>query len=342
MSNSIPTPIREAFTAAHGFEPEAHCVVLAQVGSHSHGTYIPPTNPLAIDDVDYMGVIIPPPWFPLGLREWDNWTWKEGPYDVVFYSLQKFVRLLCKSNPNVLGLLWMRDEDYVWRSPMFEEFLSRRALFSCKQVYQSFTGYAGDQQKRMTAFDKSRMAEYETYTREIEGAGIKIEDVLTADENKLKHLGLTMEGAQPPDDGLMDGPAYLREFRQLHRKYFSGYMGAKRKALVRQFDYDVKNAAHLVRLLRMGCEFLETGTLNVYRTHDAQELKDIKQGRWPLDQVQLTAEGLVERAKRAYATCALPDEPATQVAEDLCVELYLRFYVKQYQTLYLRDLVPIL
>jgi len=54
----------------------------------------------------------------------------------------------------------------------------------------------------------------------------------------------------------------------------------KRRELVRRLGYDAKNAAHLIRLLRMGIEFLTEGTLHVERV-DAPELLDIKHGAWP-------------------------------------------------------------
>jgi predicted nucleotidyltransferase len=47
---------------------------------------------------------------------------------------------------------------------------------------------------------------------------------------------------------------------------FKGYMGDKRKALVERYGYDTKNAAHMIRLLRMGIEFLRDGELNVSAT----------------------------------------------------------------------------
>lgn len=56
-------------------------------------------------------------------------------------------------------------------------------------------------------------------------------------------------------------------------------MGERRKALVRRHGYDTKNAAHLIRLLRMGIEFLQSGELLVDRSgHDAGELLAIKRG----------------------------------------------------------------
>jgi len=42
-------------------------------------------------------------------------------------------------------------------------------------------------------------------------------------------------------------------------------MGKKRRELVMRVGYDSKNAAHLIRLLRMGIEFLTEGTMYVER-----------------------------------------------------------------------------
>src|SRR5215471_6865684 len=133
----------------------------------------------------------------------------------------------------------------------------------------------------MEAFDLERMAEYEAVTTEIRARG-PLAEVLAADKAKLEHIARHW---QLPLDT-------LRRFRKLHREHFSGYMGEKRKAMVRRYQYDVKNAAHLIRLLRMGSEFIETGTLQVYRTTDADQLKIIKRGGWTLDQVKAEAERL--------------------------------------------------
>ena len=57
-----------------------------------------------------------------------------------------------------------------------------------------------------------------------------------------------------------------------------GYLGDKRKQLVLEHGYDSKNAAHLIRLLRMCKEFLATGEMIVFRP-DAAELLDIKKGQ---------------------------------------------------------------
>ena len=112
----------------------------------------------------------------------------------------------------------------------------------------------------------------------------------------------------------------LHAFRKLHRKFFSGYMGEKRKALVREFSYDVKNAAHLIRLLRMGIEFLETGVLQVLRP-DAEELITIKQGKWTLEQVKEEAERLFARFKNLDSP--LPEDVDSDAINQLLIDTQL-------------------
>ena len=101
-------------------------------------------------------------------------------------------------------------------------------------------------------------------------------------------------------------------------------MGEKRKAVVRKYQYDVKNAAHLIRLLRMGAEFLQTGRLQVYRTEDAEELKVIKRGGWMLDQVKAEAERLFVGIEAARRRSPLPVAPDEAGANELLIELHSR------------------
>jgi uncharacterized protein len=97
-------------------------------------------------------------------------------------------------------------------------------------------------------------------------------------------------------------------------------MGQKRRELVRRVGYDAKNAAHLIRLLRMGIEFLTEGTLHVERA-DAPELLDIKRGAWSLEKVKTEAERLFTLSQEAYVRSGLPAEPRRDEAERLCVSM---------------------
>jgi len=105
-----------------------------------------------------------------------------------------------------------------------------------------------------------------------------------------------------------------------------GYMGEKRKRLIDKFGYDVKNAAHLIRLLHMGIEALQTGCIKVLRNVDAEMIIDIKLGKWPLDEVKMYAEELFRRAKKAYEQSTLPEKPDKELAEQILMH-FIRSYI---------------
>lgn len=110
---------------------------------------------------------------------------------------------------------------------------------------------------------------------------------------------------------------------QLHRMThgeFLGYMGEKRKSLVEKFGYDTKNAAHLIRLLKMGIEFLKDGELEVLR-HDAQYLLEIKRGEWPLQKVIDESDRLFKMSEEAYLASTLPYAPDSAAISRLCVDV---------------------
>lgn len=250
-------PIERAFTQ---FDIRDRWVVVARIGSDSHGTKIVPKDG-GVDDTDYMGIVVPPARDLIGLGTWEGWNYgpDESGLDVCLYSLRKFVSLLLKQNPNVLGMLWLRDEDYVVMTDSFRRLLEIRGAFASKMAYESFAGYARSQLYKMT--------------------------------------------------------------RNAHK----GYMGAKRKSLVDQFGYDTKNAAHLIRLLRMGTEYLRTGELAVHRgAIDADELMSIKRGDWPLERVQALSDELFKDAEAAHVASRLPPAPDFDRAERYLIDEHLR------------------
>lgn len=229
-------------------------LLLGYVGSISHGTKIPKTDPDCIDDIDIMGICAAPKSCYLGLGKFEQKCVQQGEWDSVVYEIRKFFKLLLQQNPNVLGLLWLRDFDYLHISGSAQNLIKNRHLFSSKKAYASFIGYAHAQLKKMT------------------------------------------------------------------HNACEGYMGARRKALVDKFGYGLKNASHLIRLLRQGIEFLETEKINVFR-HDAAQLIEIKQGKWTLEQVKDESEKLFSAAEYAYKNTFLPEEPNYSEAEELLMSI---------------------
>lgn len=229
-------------------------ILLGFVGSIAHGTYVPSNNPNSIDDKDIMGICIAPKNVYLGLKKFEQKEKKFGEWDSVVYEIIKFFRLLLKQNPNALSLLWLQEKDYIKKVGAGEVILENREIFTSKEAYHSFVGYAHGQLHRM------------------------------------EHMA------------------------------FKGYMGEKRKQLVKKFGYDVKNAAHLIRLLRMGIEYLTDGVLRVYR-QDNYEIIDIKSGKWSLEKVKKESDRLFKLAEESYVRSELPPKPDFVRAEDLLMSI---------------------
>ena len=257
MKNLTPEMKKELF-------PD-NLILCGYRGSVAHNMYIPNTDPNSIDDIDLMGVYLAPLEYYVGLgldKEHHKSIEKfVGKYDVVHYELRKFVNLLIKSNPNVLSLLWLRDNHYIKRTKYSELLVENRNLFVSKIVYKSFTGYAYDKLKQ------------------------------------IEHLAT------------------------------EGYMGERRKKLVEKYGYDCKNAAHCIRLLKMGVEFLTTGELNVFRD-DAPYLLEIKTGKWTLDKVKKEAERLFHLADEAYIRSKLPNKPDVPSIERIVMDIILDYIYK--------------
>lgn len=119
------------------------------------------------------------------------------------------------------------------------------------------------------------------------------------------------------------GYAHAQLYKMTHLAY-KGYMGQKRKALVDRFGYDTKNAAHLIRLLRMAIEFLTDGEFRVFR-EDAKELLSIKRGEWTLDEVKKEAKILFNLSKDAFVRSKLPSEPRRADINRLAVNVVETF-----------------
>lgn len=331
---------------------QGRLLVLAKIGSHSHNTYIPKDDPNAVDDTDYMGIVVPPLRYLLGVKytNWDGLQFQHEELDCVFYSFKKYASLMLKSNPNILGLTWLRPEFYVYQDKLWSHLLRHRDIFASKMAYPAFSGYAHGQMERMTAFDIDTQNEWDLANKIISIVGNTKNDVV----NNRTINSPTLDQARAIDDAtwlgegasivekagwqvfpgspnvIMVGQTRIQEaiksIKKIHARHFQGYMGDKRKNLVRKSGYDTKNAAHLIRLMRMCNEFLPTGELQVYRTTDAQEIRDIKSGKWSLDQVKAEAEKLFAEAKILKDQSPLPAEPDLDTIDILVQEVHLSAY----------------
>jgi predicted nucleotidyltransferase len=285
-------------------------IFLCYRGSDSHGLKLPSDDPHSTDDTDLIGVYIENDSFYLGFGGKDSKEFWVGEYDVVLYEIRKFFHLLLKQNPNVLGTLWI-DEKYVLLGrPDWYRIKDKRSMFASRATYHSFANYANSQLRRMTRQAKQTPQ----VKRELRLINEEIawKEAFTGERGERtwlihKYKDLSVKK--------------LRERRNELRGE-SGYMGQKRRHLVQKYGYDCKNAAHLIRLLHMAVEFLQTGEMHVDRTHiDRDELLEVKTGQWPLEKVKEEAEKWFELAHDAYEKSTLPDQPDREGAEERLIDI---------------------
>jgi uncharacterized protein len=146
-----------------------------QVGSGVHGTSV-----TGQDDRDEMGICFEPPPYVTGIARVPSGTdgsagsggsvvfeqyerhtvWDQpgglanrsgaGDLDVIIYSARKWARLALGGNPTVLLLLFVPDEEVVYRDETGCELMANAHRFVSKQAAGRFLGYLQAQRRAMT------------------------------------------------------------------------------------------------------------------------------------------------------------------------------------------------
>lgn len=147
-------------------------ILRVQVGSGVHGTSV-----TGQDDRDEMGLCLEPPQFVTGLARVPNGTRGQAPLvlfeqyerhtawdrpgglanrsgagdlDVIIYSARKWARLALAGNPTVLLVLFVPDEEVVFRNEAGTELVRNAHRFVSRLAAGRFLGYLKAQKTAMT------------------------------------------------------------------------------------------------------------------------------------------------------------------------------------------------
>jgi hypothetical protein len=100
---------------------------------------------------------------------------------------------------------------------------------------------------------------------------------------------------------------------------------SRRAAIVEEHGYDTKFAYHLVRLLYEVEQILTTGDLDLRR--NAEELKSIRRGEWPVEKVRDFFAAKEKALERIYEECTiLPWGPREPEIKQLLLDCLERHY----------------
>jgi predicted nucleotidyltransferase len=94
--------------------------------------------------------------------------------------------------------------------------------------------------------------------------------------------------------------------------------------LINKYGYDTKDAAHLIRLMKMAIEILRDGEVNVYRP-DRKELLKIRNGEYTLEQIIEMYNQYNEILNDVYKKSTLSEEPHYEIFNDWLIEVQSRF-----------------
>ncbi len=312
------------------FDVLSRTILRVRHGSHAYGTNI------ETSDLDVKGVCIEPMTHQLGFlhtfEQYERAASKGHETDEVIYSLKKFAKLAADCNPNIIEVLHVDESDVLAIDEFGEELRSHKDAFLSKKAKFTFSGYAHAQLKRIKT--------HRAWLLNPPAALPSRKEFGLSDTSKIStsELGAFEASVQQGMD--IEMPKDVLTLFVLEKRYHAAKVqfeqyenwkktrNAARADLEAKYGYDTKHGMHLLRLMRMCVEILETGKVQVKRP-DREELLQVRAGLWPYDRLIEEAEALEQKCDKLYLTTeALPKEPDRNFLDELVVDMSLRYHAK--------------
>lgn len=256
----------------------------------------------AQSDLDTCGVCIPPRRYLLGLTPFEQHVAHGTERDTVVYALVKFARLALECNPNIIEALYVEPRHILHCDVYGEQLRAARQLFLTRQAGQTFSGYAISQLRRLERHHRWLVNPPEHQPTQEEFGG-------RATEGRYKFRDHDSEAAYR---------GALKHWN--HYQVWRRDRNPARAELEARYGYDTKHAMHLLRLLRMGMEILETGKVHVYRP-DREWLLGVRNGLLEYEELLALAAEYEARLVTLQATSTLPEAPDVEQVEALVIAL---------------------
>ena len=328
-------------------------------GSISYGTNLPTS------DVDFRGIFCGDPVNILTpfyvIRECDDATEE----DTKLYELSHFFKLCLDCNPNIVETLWVDDSDITFRTDAYDFIREHRMDFLSSKIAFTTSGYALAQLKRIKGhnkwinnpqpefsptpkehvslvqyFGEDKMLKFYidewNDDHELIPYGGDVFGVVEAKGRKLfdrfGKLNTDWKGSRedlPPVVMIVKfNKEVFKEMKEKHTNYWTwkNNRNESRSELEEQHGYDTKHAMHLVRLLRMGQEALETGQIIVKRP-DAEELLAIRHGSMTYEEILEYATDMDDAIRnKLYKTTDLPKKPDLKKVAQLLMDTQFKVW----------------
>lgn len=309
-------------------------ILLVVGGSYSYGTNSKNS------DIDIRGIYLETKDVSLGFN--DELQYNDTNTDTVLYSLKKFLNLVRECNPNIIEMLYAKEEHYLYLSDLGKVLMQNRDLFLTKRAAYSFSGYANAQLNRLenalardtlTEFDKMRHI-----NNSIENRINSFETKYKLSQNDIKtYIDNDIEGIPQIyiDFNLSHFPVKkLKSINEEVNQVLQSYNKTISHRNNKKDDYHLnKHMMHLVRLYYMGIEILKYKTAHTYMEEHIPLLLDIKNGKYRdekgymKESFTLLVNNLKKELDSLKTTSLLPDK----VDEDKFNKLILTLYKEAFK-----------
>lgn len=258
-------------------------ILLGMGGSHAYGT----NNENS--DIDIRGCALNTKKEILLKRDFEQVDNKDT--DTVVYSFNKLISLLTNCNPNVIEILGLKPEHYLFINKIGTELLENKRMFLSKKAVHSFGGYAtaqlrrldnkaarltGNEERERHVLNSITNASYtfrERYAR-YKDDQLKLYVDKSDREDMPYEIFMDVSLQHYP---LRDWNGLWSEMGNIVRDYSK--IGKRNKNAIEHNKLS-KHMCHLVRLYYMAFDILEKKEIITYRKSEHDFLMDIRNGKF--------------------------------------------------------------
>lgn len=253
--------------------------------------------------------------------------------DTTVYSFDKIIKLLCSCNPNVIELLGLKPEHYVYLADAGKKLIDNRHLFLSKKAIYSFGGYTHAQLKRLenkTTRFASQTKQESHILKTIKYAWIDLKSKVADFPDDCIKLYVDKSNRENHDSEifcdislkhypLRDYKGIINEMNTIIKSYSK--IGHRNTNAIKHEKLE-KHMLHLVRLYLMCFDILEKEEIITYREKEHDLLMSIRNGEFldvnnqPTNEFYELVNELEKRFEYAKMNTSLPDDVNINLISD--------------------------
>lgn len=246
--------------------------------------------------------------------------------DTTIYGFNKIIKLLSNCNPNVIELLGLKLEHYLYISPIGYELLDNSRLFLSKKAAQAFGGYATSQLRRLdnkavrtvdqehrenhilnSIYNAAESFPEKYFEYPEDSIKLYLDDSIQEDMDKEIFMDVNLKHYP-----LRDYKAMWSEMNSVVKDYAK--LGKRNKHAIEHQKLG-KHMMHLVRLYYMCFDILENEKIVTYREKEHDLLMSIRGGKYldsnnqPIPEFFEMVDALDKRLEYDKENTSLPEKP---------------------------------